>query len=263
MQVVRDVVQENSLSDQEMSVVERGLLEKRLIDCLAEFAAGAGHELNNPLAIISGLAQNLLKTETDPRKRASYSTIIAQTVRACEMIADVRGFARPPKPEPEVFDLGAFFEKWTRREMWRSGSKTDNIEIVFDDKCREMKIETDEAILSSILDALGKNANETIAEQGGLCFFCRLRTALESREIDNGQTVLEIGVENDGPDVTEQDLQFVYAPFFSGRQAGRGLGFGLSKAWRFSEILGVKLLCDRPMRFTKGRRWGVLIPVGK
>ena len=36
------------------------------LDALAEFAAGAGHELNNPLAVIVGRAQLLLARESDP-----------------------------------------------------------------------------------------------------------------------------------------------------------------------------------------------------
>ena len=62
--------------------------EQRVIDCLAEFAAGAGHELNNPLAIISGIAQRLLSDETDLRKRTDLAKVIAQTKRAFEMIAE-------------------------------------------------------------------------------------------------------------------------------------------------------------------------------
>ena len=46
----------------------RTLLEEKLA-AMAEFAAGAGHEINNPLAIIGGRAQLLLKDEPDPERR--------------------------------------------------------------------------------------------------------------------------------------------------------------------------------------------------
>lgn len=257
-------------------------IERRVIDCLAEFAAGAGHELNNPLAIISGLAQNLLKTENDPQKRLAYASIIAQTSRAYEMIADVRAFARPPLPEIKKFGLESFFNDWTRREILRVEKKKVEIQVDLSCEIEDLEIETDMSMLSSILDALGKNAFEIIEPSSGkLFFFCRLCddiTEVEeerqecaninsefldhSNEKDqNARRFLEIGVENNGANISEQDLKYMFAPFYSGRQAGRGLGFGLSKAWRYAEVLGIQLVCTRSRRFSSGLRWATIIPL--
>jgi signal transduction histidine kinase len=76
-------------------------LEDAKLAALAEFAAGAGHEINNPLATIVGRAQALLKHETDPGRRQSLATIAAQAFRVRDMIGDLMVFARPPAPVPE------------------------------------------------------------------------------------------------------------------------------------------------------------------
>ncbi|MBQ2555663.1 MAG: HAMP domain-containing histidine kinase, partial [Thermoguttaceae bacterium] len=136
--------------------------EQRVIDCLAEFAAGAGHELNNPLAIISGIAQRLLSDETDLKKRTDLAKVIAQTKRAFEMIADIRGFARPPKPELTLINASDFFNEWTVRESRREISKNVKIEILPSD-AGEIEIKTDEAILATALGAIGKNAAEAVS----------------------------------------------------------------------------------------------------
>ncbi len=73
-------------------------LEAEKLEALAEFAAGAGHEINNPLTVISGRAQLLLRDEKDPERRRTLALIRAQAVRVNEMIADMRLFARPPEP---------------------------------------------------------------------------------------------------------------------------------------------------------------------
>ena len=57
-------------------------LENAKLESLVEFAAGAGHEINNPLAAIVGRAQLLLKQEADPDRRKSIVAIIAQADRA-------------------------------------------------------------------------------------------------------------------------------------------------------------------------------------
>ena len=50
-------------------------LEVAKAEALAEFAAGAGHEINNPLATISGRVQILLRDETDANRRSDLATI--------------------------------------------------------------------------------------------------------------------------------------------------------------------------------------------
>ncbi|PWG73888.1 hypothetical protein DF186_20725, partial [Enterococcus hirae] len=75
------------------------------LEAMAEFAAGAGHEINNPVATIVGRVQMLLKTEMDPERRQSLATIGGQAYRVRDMIGDAMLFARPPAPRPEVLPL--------------------------------------------------------------------------------------------------------------------------------------------------------------
>ena len=53
-------------------------LEAEKLDALKEFAYGAGHEINNPLANISLRAQSLLRDETDPERRRTLAAIHAR-----------------------------------------------------------------------------------------------------------------------------------------------------------------------------------------
>lgn len=230
--------------------------EKRLFDFMAEFSAGAGHELNNPLAIISAISQKRLRLERDPAVREAFAAIIAQTRRAYEMIADIRSFARPPKPEYGAINIARFFEEWTKREKKRLNASEIQIDVDYVGS-RTIEIETDEAMLASVLDALSRNASDAISQNGRLSFFCNLRDQEKSASGEHS-SFLEIGVENDGPCISEEEQQLMFAPFYSGRQAGRGLGFGLPKALRYTEALGMRLVCEKSRSFPSGQRWSVV-----
>ena len=84
------------------------------LESLAEFAAGAGHELNNPLATIVGRVQLLLRDETDPARRQALETIAGQAYRVRDMISDVMLFARPPQSESRAGDLSEVVDTVTR-----------------------------------------------------------------------------------------------------------------------------------------------------
>ena len=118
----------HALEDQRHGEAER--LQARKLNALAEFAAGAGHEINNPLAVISGQAQYLLKAmekaeaqTKDPEElergdqgdtpshTAAFSaplhTIIGQTHRIHHILNDLMQFARPPRPQKQSVDLAS------------------------------------------------------------------------------------------------------------------------------------------------------------
>ncbi|HEY5315229.1 MAG TPA: histidine kinase dimerization/phospho-acceptor domain-containing protein, partial [Pirellulales bacterium] len=89
-------------------------LESEKLESLAEWAAGAGHEINNPLAVITGRAQLLARDEPDPQRRRELAVIRTQAQRVHEMIADLMLFARPPEPELQPCPLAELLEQIVR-----------------------------------------------------------------------------------------------------------------------------------------------------
>lgn len=209
-------------------------LEREKIDALAEFAAGVGHELNNPLAIIGGHAQQLLR-DADPESeslRRSLATILAQVRRAYEMIADIRLFARPPQPEWSSFDP----YEWLRDAVDAERPRMEERRIGFSFRWRNgpepgRQWISDPLQLRIVLDILCKNAREALS-RGNVAVLGEL----SHDESDRAR--LRITVEDDGPGIPEEIRPLIFCPYFSGRQAGRGLGFGLPKAFRILEQLG-------------------------
>ena len=214
------------LSELEARFTER--LERAALDALAEFSAGAAHELNNPLAIISGRAQLLLRSETSPDRRMALATIIAQARRAHEMLADLRLFARPPCPEPRIIDLAELVKNIG--DEFRK--ETEGTGISLQSKVPETPVfcEVDPVQIRVALEAICRNAVEALGESGQI----HIDLACEQNEV-------VIRVQDNGPGISSEYQPLVFHPFFSGRSAGRGLGFGLSKAWRIVQIHGGRL----------------------
>ncbi len=79
--------------------------------------------------------------------------------------------------------------------------------------------------LAVVIASLGRNGIEAGAS--------RLRVRGRLR----GSTAI-LSVSDDGPGFTAQDREHAFDPFYSGRQAGRGLGFGLPKCWRIVTVHG-------------------------
>lgn len=201
-------------------------LEVEKLAALAEFAAGVGHDFNNPLAIMRGRAELLLEDERDPERRRHLSVIVAQAVRAFEMIADLRLCSRPPELEPRDFDFAAFLAEVF--EHWNLETASRGIKLTLISDHDALPFRGDEMQLRAAIDAICKNACEAIGREGQMVL--RLTVA------DPAQA--EIRIEDDGPGIAPEHRRHIFDPFFSSRQAGRGLGFGLSKARRIVEMHG-------------------------
>src|SRR5262249_31598971 len=83
---------------------ERERLAALKLNAMGELAAGAGHEINNPLAVISGQAQYLAASETDPQRCKALLTIINKTRRIHQILNKMMKFARPAVPQPQALD---------------------------------------------------------------------------------------------------------------------------------------------------------------
>jgi signal transduction histidine kinase len=226
-------------------VVEAGFggrraLEAAKAEAIAEFAAGAGHEINNPLATIAGRVQMLLRDESNFNHRQDLATIGAQSLRIRDMIGDLMLFGRPPAPTPKRLVLNDLVQSVVDRSR-----KTQR-------KPREIDLElaadgpifatADPAQLEIVLNELVRNGLDAIdgASHGD---DGKIVIRLE-RSGSTGSPAAIVSVTDNGPGLSDKDRVHLFDPYYSGREAGRGLGFGLCKCWRIVSGHGGRIEVD-------------------
>ncbi|HZL91602.1 MAG TPA: HAMP domain-containing sensor histidine kinase [Pirellulaceae bacterium] len=209
-----------------------GQLQREKLASMQALAYGASHEINNPLANIAARAQSLLVDEQDPQRRRSLATINAQAFRAHEMIADLMLFAKPPAPHKKSVNLIALVEQVVR-ELADDARHQDTELRHASSGPAELLVEADEVQVGVALRALCQNALEAVRRGGRVLVTC-----------DQAGDATQIHVSDTGPGLTDEARRHLFDPFYSGREAGRGLGMGLAKAWRIMEMHGGQILAD-------------------
>ena len=210
-------------------------LEHEKLESLKELAYGASHEINNPLANIAARAQTLLDDETDPERRRKLSAIYRQAMRAHEMISDLMLFARPPKLKIAPCDVGQLVSRVV--EEMRELATEHAVELRWAAPGQSIQTSADETQLGVAVHALVINAIEAVGNDGHVNIGVR-QTLLD-------EPWIEISVRDDGPGVSDEVRRHMFDPFFSGREAGRGLGFGLSKCWRIVTDHGGRMVVQQ------------------
>jgi len=212
-------------------------VEHEKLEAMKELAYGASHEINNPLANIAVRAQTLLKDESDPERGRKLAAIHRQAMRAHEMIADLMLFARPPKLNPVTCDPRELAHQVVSELI--EIAVEQNTELICEVCDGAIVVQADATQLAVAMHALVTNALEATGEGGQVC------VAVRQREIE-GERWAEISVRDDGPGISDSVRERMFDPFFSGREAGRGLGFGLSKCWRIVSDHGGRIVVGRP-----------------
>lgn len=214
-------------------------LEQQKLEALAEFSAGAGHEINNPIAVISGRAQLLLRDEPHPQRRSELALIAAQATRVYEMIANLMLFARPPAPRIEAVDITSLVDEAVAE--LQPAARQRRIRVFRSDSAPPTTISADREQLLVALRAICDNALQVLGEDGTI----EVRLELPADASGGaGPDQVRILIRDDGPGIAPEVRRHLFDPFFSGRSAGRGLGLGLSKAWRIVSNHGGQIDID-------------------
>jgi len=227
-------------------------LEREKLAALKELAYGASHEINNPLANISTRAQALLRDETDPERRRKLATMVTQAFRAHEMISDMMLYAKPPKLARELVDVVVLVDRViaeltteTKEQgttISRSGEPSSLVASVDPVQCAVAL----KALLSNSLEALGRSGQVMVSVR---------KVAPATDQTESG---VEILIRDNGPGISPEVRRHLFDPFYSGREAGRGLGFGLSKCWRIVTDHGGRI--DVESEVGKGATFRLFFP---
>jgi len=206
----------------ELKDTREQLARSKSLIAIAEMAAGAGHELNTPLAVISGRAQLLYEAETDEDKKKILKQVQQRTEDIAEIISDLMSFASPKEPVRKNVSLRELFD--IAIVQTAEIHKVKSIEVDFQgiDQLGEVCVDSQQVV--RVLVNILSNSLESYAGGSGPI---SILAAAGQRE---GFAAIEI-IDN-GCGMDDETLQKATEPFYSARPAGRKRGMGLAHAER-------------------------------
>lgn len=202
--------------------------EARTVAAIGDMAAGAAHELNNPLAVISGRAQIMRTKAASPDDRKAWQSIADQAQRISNIITDLMEFARPTPPVPQAISAAALLQSAAKAYGELSDAKASAAKVDIQVEPDLPSLYVDARQVQAVLVELLRNA--TAASQTP---HVMMRAQLDEHD---GRAMVSIIDTGSGMDDTT--LAAAFTPFFSSQPSGRRRGLGLPLARRRIEING-------------------------
>jgi signal transduction histidine kinase len=224
------------LSQSERSIENLQRLQAQIVQSeklvsLGQLAAGAAHEINNPLTAILGFSDLLADDSTLPEKaRVTASKIRDQARRTKTLVGNLLSFARQVPTERTLLDINTVVTNAVQLRTLDLRTGTVRIELQ----------------LESVLPGVRGDGNQLMQ-----VFFNMISNAIDAMEAAQGG-VLTIKTMRDrayvvvlfldtGPGVKEPHR--VFDPFYTTKPVGKGTGLGLSICFGIVQEHSGRILC--------------------
>jgi signal transduction histidine kinase/HD-like signal output (HDOD) protein len=226
------------------------LLRSKAMLSVGEMAAGAAHEMNNPLAVISGRSQLLAQQLSDPKHRAAARLIHEQSHRLSSIITELMDFAKPEPPAPRDTELAELVERAVHEAKLHNDPADREFEVTMGDV--PLVCVDEKQVAAAITEVLDNAIHATDPQSGHVAIHAAF---------DSYSSRVVLTITDDGCGMDEGTVKRAFDPFFSNKPAGRRRGLGLAKALRWIESSGGSIKLES--RTGKGARAIILLPAAR
>jgi two-component system, NtrC family, sensor kinase len=232
--------------------------QARKLAAVGTLAAGAMHEINNPLATIGACAETLAMQLADPslpeplrESFAELCDIIDHEVhRSKRILNGLLDFSRPTGATRSPGDLRDIVEQTLRLLKYHPTFKAMHVDVDIDTET-PLLVRADRDQLVQVLMALMLNAMDAMGHAG------TIRLKAFRSPVRGEELIME--VIDQGPGMSSTVRQRLFEPFFTTKPPGRGTGLGLSICYGIVADHGGRIEVDSALR--KGSTFRVILPL--
>ncbi len=222
---------------------------------LGEFTASIAHEVNQPLmaVVTSGEAalRWLRRGQPDLSEAGTaLERVVSEGRRASEIVKRIRAFLTKAAPRSSEIEIAGLVEEaiqLVQRELAR-----EHVELRSEVDIGLSPVIGDRVQLQQVVVNLMVNARQAMVEHGGQ----RLLTITASRI---SPTEVAIAVRDSGPGISRHDPERLFAPFFTTKPDGMGMGLAICRT--IAEAHGGRLMAESPP--DGGAIFSLILPVSQ
>jgi signal transduction histidine kinase len=221
------------------------LIQIERLAALGRLAAEVAHRIKGPLTTIAVNAEVAAHRHASNKKTLKELTQIGEAVQRCkEILKNLLDLGRIEEMDVQPLDLRVPIAQALKLIAPQVSER--KLRLVLADLDASMKTMGDESLIQEALFALLQNAVEA-ARHGGHIQFEAVTFGRRHR----------LSVVDDGAGVAGGDLERIFAPFFTTKKGGSGLG--LSAALRIAQKHGGTIEADSP-GLGHGARFTLVLP---
>jgi len=205
--IIRDLAETKALQEQ-VSKAER-------LATLGQLVAEITHEIRNPLAIVGGYVQQLIKGTQEEKSLGKLKIMAGEVKRLENLLSELSEYYLPKKLDFKKLDMNGLLREVC--SLTKADCEEKNIQLECQIDADPAWVEGDKDKLKQVLLNLVRNGIEAMEKGGNLS----IQSALGDR--------IEIKIADEGPGIPEKEQAKIFTPFFTTKRKGLGLGLAICK----------------------------------
>lgn len=192
---------------------------------LGQLAAGAAHEIRNPLTSIRSTIQYLRKSLINSEEGELVGGLIDEVDRINEIIEGLLSFSKPAKPEIKTIDLELLLKQTLA--LVETTAKKRKVDISLEYDSEQSSLKADLSLLKQVFLNIIINSLEAIEENGRIQI--RVDFIQKGGQLPpQSNSYYFISFKDSGPGIPRANIDHVFDPFFTTKMEGTGLGLSIS-----------------------------------
>ncbi len=207
----------------ELKDAQEKLVRQEKLAVLGQLAGGVGHELRNPLAVISNAIYylKLVQPDADEKIRKYHNMIEHEVHNSEKIITDLLDFARAKSVDREPVALPELIQRVLERFP-----VPESIKTVLEIPADLPMVFADPRQIEQVLGNLTVNACQAMASTSSASLGAGgILTISANQE----KELLAIAVKDTGSGITPENMQRLFEPLFTTKPKGIGLGLAVSR----------------------------------
>lgn len=246
----RDITEHRWIEEKNQKLKQQ-LFQSEKMGAVGQLAAGLAHEINNPLGVILGFAQGMMKRiKEDHSFFLPVQSIERESLRCKNLVQDLLTFSRVDPTQNEECDLNHVIRG--ALSFVQAQAKVRSVELVeqFDEDIPKLSMNRNQ--IQEVILNLCNNGIDAMPKGGTL--------TIQTRKIEkDGGEFAEIQVTDEGMGIPKEIHAKIFEPFFTTKEVGKGTGLGLSLVHEIIQKHQGKI--EVSSHVEKGTTFRILLPL--
>jgi signal transduction histidine kinase len=206
---------ENALLYKEQRERFRRMSRADKLATIGELAAGAAHEIRNPLTGIKSFLQYLDAKELSEKESKILKNALEETDRIDDILSALLSFSRPSETKKEKIDLKAVLKE--SLDLMAFQVRKQKIQVLREFPASPVIMNADKSQLKQLFLNIFLNSLQSMKKGG------ELKVEITSPTSQD----ITIAVYDTGEGISEENLDKIFDPFFTTKKGGTGLGLSI------------------------------------
>ena len=209
----------------ERKTMEEGLLTVQKLESIGILAGGIAHDFNNLLTVmLNNVHLSKMHIDRESKEYKNLESVEKAVNRATNLTQQLLTFAKGGTPIKKTSSIIELIKESTEFAL-----KGSNVKCEYNVADDLWPVEVDEGQMNQVIHNIILNADQSMPEGGTL----RISTENSNLGSDTGLPLQEgryvkIVIQDQGIGIDKERLQKIFDPYFTTKEAGRGLGLSIS-----------------------------------